>query len=89
MQKHFLINIQEDAIEFQRDVKRIEEESLLDGFYVIRSSILNRKIMSAEQLVASYKNLSKMETAFRCLKSIDLDIRPIYHRLPNRVRAHQ
>jgi transposase len=88
MKKHFLINIQEDAIDFQRDIKKIEEEALLDGFYVIRSSLLSKELMNAEQLVESYKNLSKVETAFRCLKSIDLEIRPIYHRISRRVKAH-
>ncbi len=88
MKKHFIIDIQDNVIEFKRDLKGIQEESALDGLYVIRSSILEKELMSAEQLVKSYKNLSKVETAFRCLKSIDLEIRPIYHRLPNRVRAH-
>ena len=88
VKKHFIIDIQDNAFEFKRDLKGIEEEAILDGFYVIRSSILEKKLMSSEQLVESYKNLSKVETAFRCLKSIDLEIRPIYHRLANRVKAH-
>lgn len=88
MKKHFIVDIQDDGIEFKRDLKGIQEESILDGLYVIRSSILKQEVMGAEQLVESYKNLSKVKAAFRCLKSIDLEIRPIYHRLPNRVRAH-
>jgi transposase len=88
MKKHFIFNIQNNAFEFKRDLKKIEEEAVLDGFYVIRSSILKKEIMNSEQLVESYKSLSKVENAFRCLKSIDLEIRPIYHRLANRVKAH-
>lgn len=88
MNKHFIVDIRDDAIEFKRDHAKIQQESHLDGFYVIRASVLGRKLMSAEQLVGSYKNLSKVETAFRRLKSIDLEIRPIYHRLANRVKAH-
>jgi len=88
MKKHFIIDIRDDALEFKRDLENIQKESRLDGFYVIRSSLLSKDLMTAEQLVESYKNLSKVETAFRCLKSIDLEIRPIYHRLAHRVKAH-
>jgi transposase len=88
MKKHFIIDIRENTFEFKRDEEKIRKESSLDGFYVIRSSLLKKESMSSEQLVESYKNLSKVETAFRCLKSIDLEIRPIYHRLAHRVKAH-
>jgi len=88
MSKHFIVNIRDNALEFKRDHAKIQKESHLDGFYVIRASVLEKDLMSAKQLVESYKNLSKVETAFRRLKSIDLEIRPIYHRLANRVRAH-
>jgi transposase len=88
MKKHFIIDIRDNALSFKRDFEKIQKESSLDGFYVVRSSILKKELMTAEQLVESYKNLSKVETAFRCLKSIDLEIRPIYHRLAHRVKAH-
>jgi len=88
IKKHFIIEIRDDALNFKRDLEKIQNESNLDGFYVIRSSILKKELMTAEHLVESYKNLSKVETAFRCLKTIDLEIRPIYHRLVHRVKAH-
>lgn len=67
--------------------KKIAEEAVLDGFYVIRTSV-NQEIIDAKRTVAAYKNLSKVERAFRCCKTIDIKIRPIYHRLPDRVEAH-
>jgi hypothetical protein len=62
-------------------------EAALDGLYVVRGSV-SREMMAADQLVRSYKLLSDVEQAFRCLKSVDLMVRPIRHRLENRVRAH-
>src|SRR4030067_2039363 len=61
-------------------------EAALDGIYVIRTSLPKERI-SAEDAVRSYKSLSDVELAFRCLKSIDLLVRPIRHRLEDRVRA--
>lgn len=88
MKKHFILHIRDDGFTFERDRAQIEKEACLDGFYVIRTSILDKELMSAEQIVKSYKDLSKVETAFRSLKLTDLEIRPIYHRLSRRVRAH-
>jgi hypothetical protein len=65
----------------------MDAEAALDGLYVVRSSV-SGEAMSPEQTVRSYKLLSNVERAFRCLKSVDLMVRPIRHRLENRVRAH-
>ncbi len=62
-------------------------EALLDGLYVIRSSLTSESLGS-EDTVRAYKDLAKVERAFRCMKTIDLKVRPIFHWLANRVRAH-
>ncbi len=85
--KHFVTVIEDDSLTYHRNEEKIREESALDGLYVIRSSV-DEKRMSDDDLVANYKNLEMVERAFRSLKSIDLNVRPIYHRLENRVRAH-
>ncbi|HSQ57398.1 MAG TPA: IS1634 family transposase, partial [Gemmata sp.] len=65
----------------------IEREGLLDGIYVIRTSEPAERL-TAEDSVRSYKRLALVERAFRCLKGVDLLVRPIHHRLSDRVRAH-
>jgi hypothetical protein len=85
--KHFKLEIGEDTFRWQRDSKRVEAETRLDGFYVVRTSVRDT-CLSTEQTVAAYKRLSTVERAFRSLKTIDLKIRPIYHWLEERVRAH-
>lgn len=87
MGKHFQLRIEEDSFSYQRKTANIEREQSLDGIYVIRTS-LRKEALSSEQVVASYKSLSGVERAFRSLKSVDLQVRPIHHRLPDRVRAH-
>jgi transposase len=87
MGKHFRLNITEESFTYERDQEQIEQEALLDGLYVIRTSVAE-EMMTSDEVVRSYKQLSRVEQAFRCLKGIDLKVRPIYHRLPNRVRAH-
>ncbi len=87
MAKHFLLDIRDDGLDFQRDEKGIADESALDGIYIIRTS-LSEKRMDADETVRSYKNLSAVERAFKSLKSIDLLVRPIRHRTEDRVRAH-
>ncbi|MCW5978770.1 MAG: transposase [Bryobacteraceae bacterium] len=72
---------------YQRKTANIEREQGLDGIYVIRTSV-PQQALSSQQVVASYKGLSGVERAFRSLKSVDLHVRPIHHRLPDRVRAH-
>jgi hypothetical protein len=87
MAKHFEITITEERFIYQRRQEAIAAEARLDGLYVIRSN-LPQEAMNAEQLVKSYKSLAQVERAFRSLKSVDLQIRPVYHWLEPRVRAH-
>ncbi len=87
MEKHFSIEVTEDSFSFRRDQKSIDAEAALDGIYVIRTNVPAPEL-SAENAVRSYKSLSAVERAFRSCKTVDLHIRPIYHHLPERVRAH-
>ncbi|MGA9391787.1 MAG: IS1634 family transposase [Candidatus Sulfotelmatobacter sp.] len=87
MGKHFQLHIEEDSFHYERKTANIEMEKNLDGIYVIRTSV-KKEVLSSEQVVASYKSLSGVERAFRSLKTVDLQVRPIHHRLPDRVRAH-
>jgi len=87
MGKHFQLRIEEDSFHYQRKTANIEREKNLDGIYVIRTSV-KKEVLSGQQVVASYKSLSGVERAFRSLKTVDLQVRPIHHRLPDRVRAH-
>ncbi len=87
MGKHFQLRIEEDSFHYERKEANIEREQSLDGIYVIRTSV-NAEVLSSQQVVASYKSLSGVERAFRSLKTVDLHVRPIHHRLPDRVRAH-
>lgn len=86
--KHFIMTITNEGFTYHRNAERIAREAALDGIYVIRTSVREADVLSPEQTVASYKSLSTVERAFRSLKSVDLKVRPIYHRLPARVRAH-
>jgi len=86
MGKHFQLRIEEDSFHYQRMTANIEREQSLDGIYVIRTSV-KQEALSSRQVVASYKSLSGVERAFRSLKTVDLHVRPIHHRLPDRVRA--
>ncbi len=85
--KHFQLEITEESFNYCRKQEAIEREAALDGIYVIRSSLTQRQ-MTASDLVRSYKGLSVVEQAFRSFKTVDLKVRPIYHRLEDRVRAH-
>lgn len=85
--KHFIIEITDDGFSFKRDAEKITSEAALDGIYVIRTSV-SKEMLSAESTVRAYKDLAKVERAFRCLKTVDLKVRPIYHWTENRVRAH-
>jgi transposase len=85
--KHFKLNIEDNGFEFEVDGDKVTEEARLDGIYVIRTS-LPKKRLSSEDTVRTYKSLSKVERAFRTMKTVDLKVRPIRHRLENRVRAH-
>ena len=85
--KHFALSIEERALTFKRLEQQIAAEAALDGLYVIRTSVPNQQMTSAEA-VRSYKALAEVERAFRSMKTIDLHIRPIHHRLESRVRTH-
>jgi hypothetical protein len=85
--KHFILTITDEAFAFTRDTDAIEAEGRLDGFYVIRTN-LGKATLAASDVVRVYKSLSQAERAFRSIKTVDLEIRPIHHRLADRVRAH-
>ncbi|MBN2266906.1 MAG: transposase, partial [Candidatus Babeliaceae bacterium] len=85
--KHFVLDISKGHFDYHIDEKKVEQEALLDGIYVIRTN-LARAEFSAEDAVRSYKSLSQVERAFRSMKTIDLYVRPIRHHLEDRVRAH-
>lgn len=87
MAKHFDIVIKDNFLKWARNEENITNEQMLDGIYVIRTSESSQRI-SAEDTVRSYKNLSLVERVFRCLKGIDVLIRPIRHRTEDHVRAH-
>jgi transposase len=85
--KHFELAISDNAFTFERRHEAIATEAALDGIYIIRTSV-EAACMDAAQCVRNYKSLASVERAFRSLKTIDLKIRPIHHRLADRVRAH-
>ncbi|MGH8604392.1 MAG: IS1634 family transposase, partial [Gammaproteobacteria bacterium] len=87
MQKHFELHISDTTLTWQQQAQSIAAEAALDGLYVIRTSV-DAQQMDAAQCVRSYKSLSSVERAFRSIKTMDLKVRPIHHRLENRVRAH-
>ena len=87
MQKHFELTITNESFTFVRKEKAIKTEAILDGLYVVRTSV-KAKAMSPDRVVETYKSLSHVERAFRCLKTVDLQIRPIYHYNDDRIRAH-
>lgn len=87
MAKHFSLDIGEGRFAHARDEEAIGVEAALDGIYVIRTSV-GPEAMSAPEVVEAYKALCHVEAAFRSLKSVDLELRPIHHRLEDRVRAH-
>ncbi len=87
MAKHFQIIIKDNLLKWGRNEETIATEQLLDGIHVIRTSESSQQI-STEDTVTSYKNLSLVERAFRCLKGIDVLIRPIRHHKEDHVRAH-
>jgi hypothetical protein len=87
MRKHFKLAIEETGFSFTRDEHSIAREAALDGIYVIRTSV-PATTLASEDAVRTYKRLAQVEQAFRSLKSVDLKVRPIHHRLEARVRAH-
>ena len=85
--KHFELSIEEASFSYRIDEQKVEQEAALDGIYVLRTP-LRPELIAAADVVRSYKSLSDVERAFRSLKTVDLKVRPIHHRLPDRVRAH-
>jgi Transposase DDE domain len=87
VRKHFQIEITDTTFTFQRKTEQIDQEAALDGFYVLRTSVPDSELDAAE-VVRSYKGLKQVERAFKTFKGPELEIRPIHHRLEDRVRAH-
>ncbi|MGH9669971.1 MAG: IS1634 family transposase [Terriglobales bacterium] len=87
VEKYFRWEVTGGRLQFARDQERIDRDAALDGVYVIRTS-LSPERSSTQETVRAYKRLATVERAFRSLKSVDLQVRPIHHRLPDRVRAH-
>jgi len=87
MAKHFELEITDTSFRYFRKHDKIAEEARLDGIYVIRTSV-SEDVLSAQQSVEAYKSLSTVERAFRTIKTVDLKVRPIHHRLEDRVRCH-
>jgi hypothetical protein len=87
VRKHFELQIAEEAFGYTRKQEQIEQEAALDGFYVLRTSVPSDDLQ-APDVVRSYKTLAHAEQAFRTLKGPELELRPINHRLEQRVRAH-
>lgn len=85
--KHFRLTITDSSFAFERDAAAIAAEAALDGFYVLRTSVPPTTLDAAATVLA-YKALADVERAFRSLKTVDLEVRPIYHRRAHRVRAH-
>ena len=87
MGKHFQFTITETSFSYRRDRKKIAAEAALDGVYIVRTSV-PKQVLDGPASVRAYKALSSVERAFRSLKTVDLKVRPIFHRLDKRVRAH-
>ncbi len=85
--KHFLWEITEQGLRYERDQDNIAQEAALDGVYVIRTSVSANRL-DASATVLSYKKLSTIERAFRSYKTVDLHVRPIFHHKEDRVRSH-
>jgi hypothetical protein len=85
--KHFILDIAEGRISWRRDQASIDAETATDGIYVIRTPVPD-DVLDAAGTVAAYKDLARLERDFRSLKADDMDLRPIWHRLEDRVRAH-
>jgi hypothetical protein len=87
MAKHFALTITDTSFTVTRNSAAIAREAALDGFYVLRTNV-PADLLDAAATVLAYKSLAAVERAFRSIKTVDLEIRPIHHRLADRVRAH-
>jgi hypothetical protein len=87
MAKHFEVEVADSGFTWARREQKIAAEAALDGLYVLRTSV-PAETMPTDDVVSTYKRLSQVERAFRSLKTVDLKVRPVHHRLEKRVRAH-
>ena len=87
MAKHFLRTVADDDFAFERDLAGIEAEAKLDGIYVLRTSLAKDEL-DAAGTVRAYKGLARVERAFRSIKTVDIEVRPVFHWAEDRVRAH-
>ena len=87
MRKHFDLTITDASFSFARKVDAIAAEAATDGIYIVRTN-LTPEVLDDAATVRSYKSLSQVERAFRCIKTVDLQVRPVHHWLAGRVRAH-
>jgi transposase len=87
VEKYFQWKATPAKLQWERATERIERDAALDGIYVLRTNVPVERL-DRDQTVLAYKRLATVERAFRSLKSVDLHVRPIHHRLPDRVRAH-
>lgn len=87
MRKHFEVQIKDDGLTYARKEAEIAAEAALDGIYIVRTNVGSER-MDASAVVKSYKRLAHVERVFRSMKTVDLDVRPVFHRVADRVRAH-
>ena len=87
MAKHFLSETTDTSFTYRRNQESISAEQALDGLYLVRTNA-EPALLSTDETVRTYKSLSAAERAFRSMKSVDIRVRPIFHRKPERVRAH-
>ena len=87
MKKHFTVTITDQTFRYERNEASIAREANLDGLYVIRTSVPD-STLTAEEAVLSYKQLTVVEQAFRCLKTADFKVRPVHHYRDRRIEAH-
>jgi len=85
--KYFRVHVGEHSLRVARNQETLDRDAAMAGIYVVRTSV-PKEVLTAEKAVLTYKQLSKVERAFRTLKSVDLQVRPIYHYLEGRVKAH-
>jgi len=88
MLKHFELTLTETSLKFVRDEEALAREAALDGIYIVRAGRVSQEEMDAAKLVETYKSLSQVERAFRAMKTTVLNVRPIFHRQEDMVRAH-
>ncbi len=87
IKKYYNLTITDSELTYERKQELIDQETSLDGVYILRTSV-DKTVMDEVEVVKAYKSLSSVEEAFRCYKSIDLKVRPIYHYKGDRVKAH-